>query len=243
MIKLNRNFSKICFCISILLLIIYYCYNSKSKLIQIEESEIFTFKSECSCRKNEEIHLENKAYEYKSFKISNTLSSKKNYEISVKNFKQFQFTCDYYNSFRRGQGIRTISFSLYGNSSRYSERIYHIIKKVKQDFSDWIIRIYHDNSIDPSTKCKYECLVNENGDVYDNIDFCNIESIPVKNSLVKTSNFSYVHGMAWRWLPIGDSFIDIFSSRDTDSIIIQREVDSVNFWLNSPKPGHIMRGI
>ena len=48
--------------------------------------------------------------------------------------------------------------------------------------------------------------------------------------------------MKWRWLPIGDSFVDIFSSRDSDSYFLQREVDSVNVWLSSNKPGHIMRG-
>ena len=46
----------------------------------------------------------------------------------------------------------------------------------------------------------------------------------------------------WRWFPIGDSFVDVFSSRDTDSYIIQREIDSVNAWLESDKVGHIMRG-
>lgn len=36
--------------------------------------------------------------------------------------------------------------------------------------------------------------------------------------------------------------VDVFSSRDTDSYILQRELDSVNVWLSSDKPGHIMRG-
>ena len=47
--------------------------------------------------------------------------------------------------------------------------------------------------------------------------------------------------MKWRWLPIGDSFVDAFSSRDSDSFILQREVDSVKLWLKSDKVGHIMR--
>ena len=36
-------------------------------------------------------------------------------------------------------------------------------------------------------------------------------------------------------------FVDIFSSRDSDSYILQREADSVNFWLNTSKIGHVMR--
>ena len=49
--------------------------------------------------------------------------------------------------------------------------------------------------------------------------------------------------MKWRWLPIGDGFVEAFSSRDTDSYLLQREVDSVNVWTkSSDKLGHIMRG-
>jgi len=35
----------------------------------------------------------------------------------------------------------------------------------------------------------------------------------------------------------------VFMNRDSDSLIIQREVDSVNVWLQSSEVGHIMRGI
>ena len=40
---------------------------------------------------------------------------------------------------------------------------------------------------------------------------------------------------------MADDFVDIFSSRDTDSTLIQREIDSVNVWLNSSSLFHIMR--
>lgn len=48
--------------------------------------------------------------------------------------------------------------------------------------------------------------------------------------------------MTWRWLPIGDSFVDFMASRDTDTWLIQRELDSVNVWMNSSTVFHIMRG-
>lgn len=48
--------------------------------------------------------------------------------------------------------------------------------------------------------------------------------------------------MIWRFFPMGDYFVDLFSSRDSDSRILQREIDSVAVWLNSEKAGHIMRG-
>ena len=56
-------------------------------------------------------------------------------------------------------------------------------------------------------------------------------------------NEQYIHASMWRWFSINDLFVDILISRDSDSAIYQREVDSVNIWLNSNNVGHIMRGI
>ena len=43
------------------------------------------------------------------------------------------------------------------------------------------------------------------------------------------------------FIVIGDSFVDVFSSRDTDSYVYKREADSAEVWLKSDKVGHIMR--
>ena len=51
-----------------------------------------------------------------------------------------------------------------------------------------------------------------------------------------------MHGMTWRWLPIGDSFVDFVASRDTDAWISQRELDSVKVWMESNTVFHVMRG-
>jgi hypothetical protein len=71
------------------------------------------------------------------------------------------------------------------------------------------------------------------------------ESVKSAKSLVEllsySKDFSYVHGMMWRWFPIGDDFVDYFCSRDTDSTIIEREIDSIHVWLNDSKLFHIMR--
>jgi len=55
-------------------------------------------------------------------------------------------------------------------------------------------------------------------------------------------NASNVHALIWRYFPLADDFVDVVSFRDTDSFILQREVDSTNVWLNSDKMAHIMRG-
>ena len=113
------------------------------------------------------------------------------------------------------------------------------------------MRVYHDSSIDPNLKCELECLKDENGNLLDNVDFCNIEQVPGHQNPKLNYNIgfesywiaTYMHPMKWRWFPISDPFVDAFMSRDTDSLILQREVDSVNAWLESDKVGHIMRGI
>ena len=119
------------------------------------------------------------------------------------------------------------------------------------------MRIHHDSSIDQSLKCVLECLKDENGNLLDNVDFCDIEKVPGhQNSQFTLSDIfqgsdpevkslwsaAYMHSMKWRWFPINDPFVDVFMSRDAYSLIIQREVDSVKVWLESDKVGHIMRG-
>ncbi|XP_063217535.1 uncharacterized protein LOC134528142 isoform X2 [Bacillus rossius redtenbacheri] len=47
--------------------------------------------------------------------------------------------------------------------------------------------------------------------------------------------------MLWRFLPMSDPSVDVFMSRDLDSLIIPRELAAVNEWLNSNKTFHIMR--
>ncbi len=118
------------------------------------------------------------------------------------------------------------------------------------------MRVYHDSSIKSTIKCDLECLKDETGNLINNVDFCNVENmfghqnpqfnhgkwLEKNTSSQATWSGIYIHAFIWRWFPIGDLFVNVFSSRDADAKILQREVDSVNVWLNSNKVGHIMRG-
>ena len=42
-------------------------------------------------------------------------------------------------------------------------------------------------------------------------------------------------------LPLLDDRVDIFMSRDTDSVILPREVAAVHEWLESNQTFHVMR--
>ncbi len=150
--------------------------------------------------------------------------------------------CDLYNVLRRGKGQKVVSYSLYGSNEIYYKEIKYLSKLVAQYYPGWVIRIHYDKSLNSSIICEFECLKDEKSGKYmDNIDFCNINEIPY-GFPNKTWNAQYMHSMKWRFLPIGDPFVDMFMSRDLDSWIIEREVEAVKVWFQSNKLFHVMRG-
>lgn len=215
-------------------------------------NQIIYFKSQCECKREEQIVL----HKYKSHFVVKTYNSTQNsskflYKIKHNEFKRLNLTCGMYNSLRRGKSQKILGFSLYGNNTFFYEKLKVIVKQVSEIYAGWSIRIYHDNTIKKSIICEIECALEKTKNksrLFDNADFCNIENdthlMPIKLDFLNISytNFSYVHAMKWRWMPMGDSFVEAFSSRDTDSYLLQREVDSVNVWKKSNKVGHIMRG-
>lgn len=50
-----------------------------------------------------------------------------------------------------------------------------------------------------------------------------------------------VFPVIWRFLPLLDPTVNRIMSRDTDSLVLDREVDAVNEWLQSGTSFHIMR--
>jgi len=152
------------------------------------------------------------------------------YQIKIKDYKRLKLTCDPYKVLRRGFNQKIISFSLYGKDTFYYRLVEENVARAFKFYPSWTVRIYHDNSINPEFICKLECLYS------DNVDFCDVKNMPGK------VNLDYMLPMTWRWLPIGDSFVKLFISRDTDSCIFDREVSAVNEWLKSNKLFHIMRG-
>ena len=195
------------------------------------DGDILKLESKCSC-KNHYIYI-TKSSDNVYVHVG---ASKKNYNFSEKEYSSGKITCDLYNVLSRGLNQKVIGVSLYGNNSLYYDSIETVSKLVRKYYPDWVIRVYYDSSINETVICKLECL-KEN-----NIDFCNINEIPF-GSPTHVWNAQHMHKMSWRWLPIGDDFVDYFMSRDTDAWIIEREYDSVQVWLKSNKLFHIMRGL
>lgn len=114
-----------------------------------------------------------------------------------------------------------------------------IVTTAKKLYPDWIVRIYHDNNLSDKEICDLECFNGDEGNFYDNVDFCNVDRLDLSSQI----DLKEMIKTFWRWLPIGDQFVDVVLSRDTDSCLIQREFDAVDEWLKSDKVFHIMRGI
>lgn len=169
-------------------------------------------------------------------------SNKYLYSINENEFKKSSKTCDLYNVLRRGKHQKVISYSLYGSNTKYYQNLEEIAKLIRIKYPNYTSRVYYDKTVPKDIRCKLEC---QYGDV---IDFCNIDKFTTDLIIYKFNennpiDISYMHRSMWRFLAIGDSFVDVFMSRDTDSFFTDREIDSVNDWLNSRKIGHIMRGI
>ena len=69
------------------------------------------------------------------------------------------------------------------------------------------------------------------------LDLCPVDQLP--HHLL--ANAVHMFPMLWRFFPTLDSQVDIFMSRDLDSIIKLREVEAVKEWLQSDKSLHVMR--
>lgn len=216
-----------------------------------EDISGYLLKSRCSCR-NEIIEI-NRVYdsnEFPSSQVYYDIQIKhrdhpsrvlKRYRISQTEFEKITVTCDLYSTLRRGYGQKVIGFSLFGKEELYYNFLNENVIRAAKHLPDWVIRVYHDGSIDRSIICQKQCLKQENNSsFYDNIDFCDVEKIPY--GFESTWSGAYMIPMSWRWLPIGDDFVDVFVSRDTDSCINEREKAAVDEWMKSNNLFHVMRG-
>ena len=244
---IREHFLQIVFCSMIVSISLHFYMKDNLNLYDTNETILLILNSRCDCKKNEEIvvkELRNKI----SINLNdkNKSNSKIIAVINKEEFKKMTFTCDLYNQFKRGLNQQVLSYSLYGIDEFYYDKMKNISRQINELYPNWIMRVYYDKSILNSTICELECLKdNYTNNLLDNTDFCNINNLYLNyNSFVKKNSFDakYMHFTFWRWLPLGDSMVNIFSSRDLDSYIIKREIDSVNVWLNSNKIGHIMRG-
>jgi hypothetical protein len=129
-------------------------------------------------------------------------------------------------------------------SNRYDSLLRKILIAAEKLYPGWIVRIYHNfhNENDPGNivskqLCELHCQFNH-------LDLCSVTDItgnittltPIDPALLRGLN-----GRMFRFLVMLDPNVDVFISRDTDSVILRREVDAVDEWLRSNYTFHVMR--
>lgn len=165
------------------------------------------------------------------------------YNLTRSQLETSKLTCDLYNTLRRGPNQHVISLTLFGATTRrYLYNLKTLARLAKKYYPGWVIRVYHDkNSASANRRCEYQCLRDDKGVIYDNIDFCDVSELPI--DLHTSWNGDYIIPNLWRALPVMDSLVDLFIARDMDNCLTQREVLAVSEWIAQNKyPFHIMRG-
>lgn len=120
--------------------------------------------------------------------------------------------------------MKVISYSLFGTNQRYITPLIINTKTVKEYYPNWIIRIYHDDTVSTET---LNILTSLNADL-----------VNINESYLKKYNLA---PKFWRFLPILENNIDVIIFRDSDSVFSNREQELVKKWLNSEFDFHIIR--
>ena len=115
---------------------------------------------------------------------------------------------------------KILSFSLFGNNEIYSSGAIENAKRHKKFFSDWEMRVYHNESVDSKV-----------------IDTLNLLGCITIDTFEDTNYFATM----WRFYPMSEEGVLYTISRDCDSRIFERDEESVNEWIESGKKFHIIR--
>lgn len=119
---------------------------------------------------------------------------------------------------------KIISFSLWGDESKYCVGAIRNTQLQKLVYPDWVCRFY----LDPNTVP--HAVINQ------------LDDLGCEIKLRKNAYFGkYAAGKFWRHSVMTDPEVERFIVRDTDSRIGLREKQCVDEWIESGKSLHIMR--
>lgn len=115
---------------------------------------------------------------------------------------------------------KIISFSLWGENKRYTIGALQNIKLAEKFFSDWIVKIYYNNSVPNDILLEFK-------------KFNNVELKDMSNNTISP--------YFWRFYEMFISDDNIILSRDVDSRLSLREYNCVDSWINSDKKYFVIR--
>jgi hypothetical protein len=116
---------------------------------------------------------------------------------------------------------KIISFSLWGDIPMYNDGAIQNVKIAKLLFPEWICRFYIGTNTDKHTV--------EELKKHSNVEIINMNIEATMKSMI------------WRFHACADDDVSVVLSRDTDCRLSERELESVNMWLDSDKDFHIIR--
>ena len=98
-----------------------------------------SLKSKCDCRKNLLIRVHENNVTSVHTETSNQ-SWTHLFDIQNSEIPNLNFTCDLYNSLRRGRSQKVIGYSLYNKNKFYYNKLKEISVQLKRLYPDWIMR-------------------------------------------------------------------------------------------------------
>jgi len=134
----------------------------------------------------------------------------------------------------RGGRQKVVAYTFFGSIyEEYFEGAKTVVENVAKMYPGWTMRLYHNltfgNIGQGDVLCHLWCH-------HPHLDLCDVRHLPFP-----LTDKSTICPTFWRFFVLGDPLIDRFLIRDMDSIILQREVDSVNVWIDSGHSWHVMR--
>lgn len=107
----------------------------------------------------------------------------------------------------------------------YATGITKNLEEMRKFYPGYSMRVYTNTPLVVSKDQQWCHLICNNSDLF----WCNIEETPT------LGNRSHMNFMIWRFLPLGDPSVDVFLSRDLDSVVTEREAAAVRDWLALPE--------
>ncbi|CAG0896945.1 unnamed protein product [Darwinula stevensoni] len=100
--------------------------------------------------------------------------------------------------------------------------------------TSWVMRIYTNYKPEIPSQRDWMCGIQCN---HSHVDFCLADRLPQLGNITRIQE----EGSTWRFLVGMDPLVDIFVSRDSDSVVTSREREAVDEWLKSNSMIHVMR--
>jgi len=125
---------------------------------------------------------------------------------------------EYRNQRVESDGTKALTFSIFGDSSRYNDGIVANAKLLESTFPGWTMVVFYNSSVPERT----------------------LNSLRRHRITLRSMDGSVVDARSWRFHIVEDEKIQMFCSRDADSRLGYREFKAVSQWLESEKEAHAM---